>query len=356
MADMSWLGAQYAERKAAAEARVTRWVPCTDAVYAVDPTYFLANRMPVGERLGEGEGEGGDGDGAAYWYGEDDEGRVWVERQGTSFAGQTYETFFIHGPAGPVELALFTYSPDKAAIRHEVFTYEAGRLATAEYQATGGCGRSTFGYEAGRLVRVDDENGPSLGELAPFLRVRVEYDERGEISLVTRGSAVAYRALPAGTSMADVERTFVERMVEAVPAAVAASPPPTVPAGLVLLYTPGQFHVLPPLVALPTGEGDEGIARLLTQHEAHEVWINEEDAPELYELAGYLDQNRLADDRLQTILNEVCRRLNELDWPFDVAGDFLVFAMDAELVYSEESLSAVTTPERTARIIALTME
>lgn len=341
MSDMSWLSAQYSERKQAAEAQVAHWVPYSDTAYSVDPLYFLVNRFPVGERLTSD-------DGAICWYGQDDTGRIWVERRGASITGQHYETFFTHGRYGPEELALYTYSPDKSAIRLEDFTYEEGRLALSQYRATGGSGLSRFHYTAGRLTRIDEEHAGG----AP-IQIQVTYDDNGDISQVTRGPEVAYRALPTGTTLEDIERAFVDRLVEAIPAAVAADPPPVTPACLVLSYSPGQFSVLPPLLMFPTSEGDEGIAALLTDADQHEVVVPPENAADLYELADYLDRTRLPDDQLRALLNQVCRRLEPTDWPFAVADDFLVFATDLEQVDLADNLRAVTTAAQTARVLTL---
>ncbi|MFG1998941.1 hypothetical protein ACGFNU_07335 [Spirillospora sp. NPDC048911] len=151
----------------------------------------------------------------------------------------------------------------------------------------------------------------------------------------------------------DVERDFVDRLVEAVPGAVAADPPPVVPACLVLLYSPGQFAVLPSALAFPMSEGFEGIVRLLADVDFHESQMMEDSAPELFELACYLDQTRLPDERAQALLNEASRRLNGLDWRsrLAVADDFLVFATDMEQCHLEENLRVVTTDERATRIL-----
>ncbi|WP_433663323.1 hypothetical protein ACQPW1_15040 [Nocardia sp. CA-128927] len=315
MSDMSWLSVQYSERKQAAEAQVTQWVPYSDTAYSVDPLYFLVNRFTVGERLTSD-------DRATYWYGQDDTGRIWVERWGAPITGQHYETFFTHGEHGPEELALYTYSPDKSAIRHEDLTYgDEGRLALSQYRATGGSGLSRFHYTAGRLTRIDEEH--ASGEP---IQIQVTYDDNGAISQVTRGPEVAYRGLPTGTTLEDIDRAFVDRLVEAIPAAVAA---------------------------FPSSAGDEGIAALLTEADQHEVVVPPEDAADLYELADYLDRTRLPDDQLRALLNQVCRRLEPTDWPFAVADGFLVFATDLEQVDLADNLRAVTTPPRAAHVLTL---
>ncbi|MFE9577345.1 hypothetical protein ACFYO1_13225 [Nocardia sp. NPDC006044] len=342
MSDMSWLSNQYSARKQAAEAQVTQWVPYSGTAYSVDPLHFLVNRFAVGERLTSDEG-------ATCWYGQDDTGRIWVERCAASIGGQHYETFFTHGGLGTEELALYTDSPDKSAIRFESFAYNnEGRLAVSQCRATGGSGLSRFHYTAGRLTRVDEEY--SNGEP---IQIQVTYDGNDEISLVMRGPEVAYRALPPGRTLEDIERAFVDRLVEAIPAAVAADPPPVTPACVVLSYSPGQFNILPPVLMFPMEEGDEGVAALLADAEYHEIVVAREDAAELYELADYLDRTRLSDDRLRALLIQVCRRLEPTDWAFAVADGFLVFASDLEQVDLADNLQAVTTAARTAHVLTL---
>ncbi|WP_069165263.1 hypothetical protein [Nocardia altamirensis] len=103
----------------------------------------------------------------------------------------------------------------------------------------------------------------------------------------------------------------------------------------------------------PSSTGDEGIAALLAETDYHEVGLPPENAADLYELAGYLDQTPLPADQLQALLNQACRRLQSTDWPIAVADGFLVFATDLELVDLADNLRAVTTAARTAQVLAL---
>lgn len=349
MVDMSWLDAQYAERKAAAEAQVTTWVPYTGDAYSVDPLYFMVHPVSVGGRLGSAEG-------AAYWYGLDDAGRVWAERQGPELESPRHEAYFVHGPSGPTEMVQYCRHRGGQDARHDVFTYHDGLLSTSVTRSPDGCSRSRFSHENGRLARVDKEQGKSLDELRLQERYRVSCDEQGQITEVaTEGSRVVYRALPAGMSCADVEQAFLDRLVEAVPAAVAADPPPVPPSCLVLGYELSESSALPPRLVLPDSEGPEGIAALFDDCGGHYLGILQEQDPELYELGRLLDQARIGHGPLQTLLNEASRRLNELDWRqhLEVADGFLVFATDLELVHLAEHLRAVTTPEQATSILRL---
>ncbi len=348
---MSWLSRQYAERKESAESQVASWVPYSDQAYAVEPLYFLSSRQRPGSPVADQAD-------ALFWYGFGSGGGVMVER-GLVHSENYNETFFVPGMHGPVELAAFDYHGDKAAIRHETFTYQAGRLDESAFQATWGCGRSRCRYVEGRLSELVVEAGESLDTLRSSQRIHASYDE-GQLSRVAihhAGSGeteVAYRAMPADRTIEDVEREFVERLVAAVPEAVRMAQLPGRPACLALLYLPGQFSVLPPLLAIPLGDGPDGIAELLHHARFHEIALDHTD-PELDELAGFLDQQPLDDVRVQAILNEGCHRLNRVDWRrvLDVGDDFLVFATDLEHVHLEANLRAVTSKRNAERISGL---
>ncbi|XVQ09492.1 hypothetical protein ACQP1W_44355 [Spirillospora sp. CA-255316] len=360
MADMSWLAGEYAERKAAAEAQVTRWVPYSDGAFETEPLYGLRHRFREGKPVDDPAK-------AHYIYGLDGEGRAWAERQAVEFEGRFYECFRVLDDGGRVlELALYDYSPGKNPIRHQTFSYENGVLTETVYQATGGCGRSRYFHEDGRLVRIEEENGAGPERLRPFARVFVDYDERGEIARLTQASpgpgggrpgaaTTIYRAWPPGLTLDGAEQAFLDLLVEAMPDAVAAAPPPGRPACLWLQYSPGQFSVLPPVPLLPLEEGDAGVAALLTDYAAHEIHLDEDRHPRLYELAGLLDQERLDDDRVEALMSRAARRLNALDWArhIPVPGDFFVFAADIEQVGLDEALGEAAGAERARRILGL---
>lgn len=348
---MSWLTEQYAERKRTAESLVARWVWYSDQLYAVDPLHFVRSRSRPGVPLDEGSA-------AQYAYGLAADGSVVVERQLTSIDQAHYETFFVLGEHGPVEVARYDYSPGKKAIRHETFGYQDSRLDRSAYQAIGGCGRSSYRYEDGRLTAIELELGERPDALRPYEHVRVSYDGRGELDQVAIKDAesgwteVAYRSLPAGQSIEDIKRRFVERLVTTVRAAVEAARISSRPACLALLYSPGQFAVLPPTIAIPTSDGAEGIAEFLQNADWRDLELDDH---ELKELAGLLDQQPLEDEELQAILNEACRQLNSVDWRrlLEMDEDFLVFATDLEHVHLEANLRAVTSEQKAARIAAL---
>ncbi|WP_344595539.1 hypothetical protein [Actinomadura vinacea] len=341
---MSWLAGEYAERKAAAEARVTAWVPYSDQAFETEPLYLLRHRFGVGEPVDEAE--------AHYFYGLDGDGRAWVERQAVEFEGRFYECFRVLDGEGRIaELALYDYTPGKSPIRHQTFSYENGLLIETVYQARGGCGRSRYFYEDGRLVRIEDENGESPERLRPFGQVLVHHDEHGDISRLTQAAVTIYRKWPPGLTLDEAERAFLDRFVEALPD---AAEPPVPPACLWLQYSPGQFSVLPPFSIFPVGEGDAGIKGMLNDRTFHEIDLDEERHPELFELAGLLDQIRLDEDRLRALMSRAAQRLNALDWTrhFPVGEGFFVFAADIEEVNLEEALHEAVGEERARRLLA----
>ncbi|MFC5753270.1 hypothetical protein [Actinomadura rugatobispora] len=349
MADMSWLVGEYSERKAAAEAHVTEWVPYSDAAFETEPLYGLRNRFRAGMPVDDAAE-------AHYMYGLDGEGRAWAERQAVEFEGQFYESFRVLDDGGRVlELALYDYTPQKNPIRHQTFSYENGVLAETAYQAKGGYGRTRYVHEDGRLVRIEDEHGESPERLRPFARVLVHYDEHGEIARLTQDAMTIYRAWPPDLTPDDAERAFLDLFAEALPAAVAAASPPVRPACLWLQYMPGQFSVLPPLALFPEEDGDAGIAEMLTDLTAHEIDLDEDRHPRLHELAGLLDQTPLDDDRVGALMSRAARRLNALDWTrhLPVPGDFFVFAADIEQMCLEDALREAAGAERARRLLAL---
>ena len=361
MADISWLAGEYVARKAAAEARVTGWVPYSDSAFEPEPLYELRHRCPAGSPVE-------DATDAIYTYGLDEDGRAWVEQQAVEFDGQFYECFRALSPAGDVtELALYDYSPEKNPIRHQTFTYADGLLVESAYQALGGCGRLRCFYEDGRLVRLEEEHGDSPEKLRPFARYVVEYDEHGQISMLIWSSGepgdgdgeaeeageVVYRKWPSDMTLNQVEDAFLDAFVEVLPTAVAADPPPVRPACAWLQYPPGQFNVLPPMLLLPLEEGEAGIARMLDDARYHEIVLDGEQHSKLHELAGLLDQIPLDDDRLQALVSRAAARLNEVDWPslLPVPGDFFVFGCDIDQENLENALDESVGEDRANSII-----
>jgi hypothetical protein len=286
-----------------------------------------------------------------------------VEHQATEFRGQKYETFWVHGSDGPQEAAGFHHSPDKRPIFLDRFTYMNGLLVGYEKQAQHGCQRSTYIYKGKRLVRVDHDSGPTLSDLKPFQIEDVTFDSLGRLEQIVcrqldsngreTGTEIRFKAKPRDLTTKALKQIFLDRLVDAVPAAIATLPQIGTVYCLALAYDPGQFSTLPPMLGL-------GLTQRLGQP-SYETWnpatmleadLPRDRFPELCNAADLLDQGPLSAANLRSLLNEAAVRLTAVDWSrvMPVTTDFVVYATDLELSDLVGNMGQVLSQERFAEL------
>jgi hypothetical protein len=355
VAGIEWLRGEYESRKREAETQVVEWLPYSEEIFDPRPFYFESHRRRPGRRVGPDATFPV----ARYHYGFGEDGRIWVERQATEFRGTMYETFFVYGPDGPIEVAGFHYHTDKRPIYLDRCVYSNGLLVGYEKQGQQGCIRSTYFYADGRLTRIEHQTGPSLDQLVPFQIEDVRFDETGKLAeILCRqldptgrevGSELRFKSKPRAMTPKAMESAFLDHLVAAVPAAVATLHVTRPIYCLALAYDPEQFSTLPPMVAI-------GLVDQLEQPDS-EPWnpakmqaidLARENFGELYKFAELLDQRPLSASTLRSLMNEAAARLGKIDWTstMSVTADFVVYATDLELGDFIPNLRKVLSKDR----------
>jgi hypothetical protein len=359
MADLTWLQSEYGARKAEAESRVADWQAYTNEGYSAEPLYFEVHHYRRGRRLASpGDPE------ARWWHGVDDSGRVWVDRQATEYPGRVSERFYVVGADGPTQFALYDYSDEKRALRHEVFTYEDGRLVASQYAAEHGAGASRYLYGGDRLVRIESRLGPSPEALRPHTRTDVSYDDLGRLQEIwlswerrdgtAHEAELLYRSTHAGVTTRSLERIFLDRLAEAAPLAVAGNPPAGPAYCLAVVYDPGEYDSLPPALALGVGERPEDARRPLDPEPMHRVPIDRRRFPELARAGGMLDQVTADSHQLRALMNAAADRLAAHEWArtIRVSDGFFVYATDLAQVDLEANLRRSVGADRARALLA----
>ena len=355
MAGIEWLRGEYESRKREAEKNVVEWLPYSEEIFDPRPFYFESRRRRPGRRVGPDATFPV----ARYHYGFGEDGRIWVERQATEFRGMMYETFFVYGPDGPVEVAGFDYYKDKGPIYLDRCVYLDGLLVGYEKQGRRGCVHSTYLYADGRLTRIEHQTGPSLEQLVPFQLEDVRFDETGKLAeilcrqLDPAGREVAievrFKSKPRALTARAMESAFLDHLAAAVPTALATLQITRPVYCLVLAYDPEQFSTLPPTIAI-------GLVDQLGQPDS-EPWnpakmrqidLEPERFPELHKFAEQLDHRPLSATSLRSLMNEAAAGLGKVDFSktLVLTPDFVIYATDLELGDLIPNLRKVVSKDR----------
>jgi hypothetical protein len=355
VAGIEWLRSEYESRKREAEMHVVEWLPYSEEIFDPRPFYFESHRRRPGRRVGPDATFPV----ARYHYGFGEDGRIWVERQATEFRGMMYETFFVYGPDGPIEVVGFDYYTDKRPIYLDRCVYSNGLLVGYEKQGRQGCVRSTYVYAGGRLTKIEHQTGPSLDQLVLFQIEDVRFDETGKLAEILNrqldptgrevASEVRFKSKPRAMSAKAIESAFLDHLVAAVPTALATLHDTRPVYCLALAYDPEQFSTLPPTIAV-------GLVDQLG-HPDSEPWnpanmqqidLEQEIFPELHKFAELLDQRPLSATSLRSLMNEAATRLGKVDFSktLVLTPDFVVYATDLELGDFIPNLRKVLSKDR----------
>ncbi|MEU7590246.1 hypothetical protein AB0A95_28625 [Micromonospora sp. NPDC049230] len=347
------LADEYEARKRAATALVEGWDWYTWPGLDLRPLHFERDLRKTGRRLDARPPLDRD----VLRIGFDARGRVAVVEEYSGFldGARCYETFFRHGDE-VVEVAHF--DRDGPIYLHE-YRFEGGLMHTASMVARRGSGRESYAYVDGRISRVEIEHSG-----APPAVLVAEHDDLGLLRLVRiRGheSRVCYARPPAGFDLEAACRAVEDMAVALIPDAVARLAVDAPIACLALSYDRPTQLVID--VSAATADERAELASL----EARAAWSPADFAASTDVDLGDTEPSRLVQQEL-TVLDaddddvaagsaigrrlwcRVAARLNLRDWSatLPVTDDFVVYAVDLELVDLERNLAACLSPERLA--------
>ncbi|WP_433831136.1 hypothetical protein ACQP2E_12705 [Actinoplanes sp. CA-015351] len=349
------LADEYDSWKQAATACVERWDWYSWPGLDLRPLHFERDLLKPGRRLDARPPVGRD----VLRIGFDAGGRTVVIEEYSGFLRSRLhaETFVRHGD-GLVEAAQF--DADGPIYLH-AYESEGGLMRLAEMVARGGSGRERYEYTGGRISRVEIEHGGR-----PRSVLTAEHDHRGLLRLVEvigRRSAVRYERPPAGFDLdvacRDLEDSFVTRVLGAAERLDVDGPV----ACLALSY----YRQRPLSFEIHAATADERAE--LRSADAHAAWspadfeastdAGLDDIAALRLVAQELtlldadDVDAAAGSEIgRRLMCAVAARLNRRDWSgtLPVTDDFLVYAVDLELVDLERNLTVCLPPERLAEV------
>ncbi len=352
---------EYASRKSAARALVERWDWYSWPGLDLRPLHFERDLLKPGRRLGVRPSADRD----VLLIGFDAEGRAVVTEEYSGFLhGRLSDETFVHRDGDIVEAAHF--GVDGPIYLHE-YRFVDGLMRSADTVARRGAGRGagreSYTYLDGQISRVDVEHeGRSVSSLT------AEHDGGGLVRVVEVAgsrSKVRYERPPAGFDLdvacRAVEDALVTSIADAVPRLSIDGPA----ACVALSYT--RSEALSFEVYAATADERADLAAL----DAQAAW-----SPAEFETSTDIDLDEAvpvrlvrqelalldADDHDVAAGSEVARRLmfavaarlNRNDWSntLPVTDDFVVYAVDLELVDLERNLTDCLPPDRLALLRA----
>jgi hypothetical protein len=179
---------EYSARKAAAQKLVVEWRYAKRSVFDIRPLHDEVTGWPPGRPMKSKPANLKN----IFETGYDAAGRVVVERQYTESVRHFYETFY-DWSADPVEVASYSYEPEKDAIAMNFAEVVEGRVVATWGAAKMGFGYDIYHWDAGRCVRIDSFHAhrPSgkRGPLRPFDITKAIYNKAGILLRVASHSS-----------------------------------------------------------------------------------------------------------------------------------------------------------------------
>ncbi|MCG5468899.1 hypothetical protein LADH09A_002799 [Micromonospora sp. LAH09] len=348
------LGDEYESRKRSATALVESWDWYTWPGPDLRPLRFERDLLKPGRRLDARPPDNRD----VLQIGFDARRRPTVieEYSGFLHGKLHHETFFRHGD-DIVEVAHF--ATDGPIYLHE-YRFEDGLMRSATMVARRGSGRESYAYTDGRISRVEVEHSGG-----PPAVLAAEHDDRGLLRLVqTTGneSRVLYTRPPANFDLDAACRAIEDLLVALIPDAAARLDVDDRIACLALSYA------RPTQLSIGISVATEAERADLSAIDAQAAW-----APEDFETNTDIDLDDTGPSRLvrqelalidaddydvaagseigRRLFCAVAARLNLHDWSatLPVTDDFVVYAVDLELVDLERNLTSCLPPDRLAQ-------
>lgn len=181
------LGNEYAARKAAAKELVVEWSYSKRSVRDFRPLHDEVTGWPPGRPMKTKPANLKN----VFETGYDSAGRVVLVKQYTDSVHEFYETFY-DWSVNPVEIAAYSYEPEKDAIAINFAEIVDGRVVATWGAAKMGFGYDIYHWDAGRCVRMDSFHGHRRSgkrePLRPFSITKATYNEAGVLLRVASHS------------------------------------------------------------------------------------------------------------------------------------------------------------------------
>jgi hypothetical protein len=359
--DMSDLAARFAQlageydtRKRAATALVERWEWYSWPGLDLRPLHFERSLLKPGRLLVARPPVDRD----VLRIGFDGEGREVVTEEYAGFLGGRlyYETFIRHD--GDVVEAVH-FDPRGPIYMHE-YRFVDGLMCSADMVARGGWGRESYTYTNGHIGRVEVEHNGRSGSA-----LMAEHDDQGLVRIVevmSGRSEVRYERPPAGFDLDGACRAIGDALVTLIPDAVAGLAVDGPAAWVALSYDRSDTLSFEVCVA---SAGERAVLKAVG---AQAVWnpaeyetrtgidLDEEPARLVRQELALLDADDCAaaagSEVGRQLLCAVAARLNLRNWSdtLPVADDFVVYAVDLELLDLERNLTDCLAPDRLAAL------
>lgn len=328
----------YPRLRSAALAAARHWEWYSWAAFDLRPLHYERDRLRRGHRLAHRPPLDQD----HHMVGFDGRGRpvVFFEYSGFLSGKLCYETYRDYSAApATVEEAHFERSGRPVYLHR--YSYIGGRIRMAEMVSAGCSGYEMYEYSGEVVSRIT-----VFHKDQPYITINAAYDDAGLVSLAKiwdTSVELVYERPPPSFCLQAALRTVQRELVRQVPKAV-RDLEIDAPACCVVLVYQSEF---PLDVMVHVGIAGE--------------WFPSEmsDQAEV-DLSAVADSARLLAQELALACREELGRellcaaaaeLNFIDWQgiLPVTDDFVVFAMDLELVDVDRNLQACVPPERLAR-------
>jgi hypothetical protein len=349
------LAGEYDSRRRAATALVERWDWYSWPGLDLRPLHFERDLLKPGRRL-EARPPA-DRDVLRIGFDAEDRAVVTEEYSGILRGRRHCETFVRHD--GDV-VGAARFDVDGPVYLHE-YCFVERLMRVADMVARGGSGRASYTYTDGRISRVDIEHDGH-----PRSVLTADHDDLGLVRVVEvmgRDSEVRYERPPAGFDLEVACRAVEDVFFTLVPGAVARLAVDGPTACIALSYD--QPAALSLEIRLATMDERAALAAI----DARAAWspsefeagtdINLDDAEPVRLVRQELtlldadDHDAAAGSETgRRLFCAVAARLNLHNWSdtLPVAEDFLVYAVDFDLVDLERNLSDCLPPNQQARI------
>ncbi|GLY08667.1 hypothetical protein [Actinoplanes sp. NBRC 101535] len=349
------LAGEYDSRKGAATALVGRWDWYNWPGLDLRPLHFERDLRKAGRRLDARPPRDRD----ALRIGFDAEDRAVVIEEYSGFVnGRLYYETFVSHHGDVVEAAHF--DSQGPLYLHE-YHFVDGLMRSADTVARRGSGRESYEYSDGRISRVAIEHD---GRTTSMLTA--EHDDCGLarlVEVVGHRSEVRYERPPPGFDLQAACRAIEDTLLTLIPDAVARLAVEGPAACVALSYRRSD------VLSFEVHGATEDERAALAAIDAHAAW-----SPADFEASTDLNLDGAGPVRLvrqelalldadalnaaagseigRRLLCSVAARLNLRDWSdtLPVAGDFVIYPVDLEMVDLERNLADCVPPDRLSRL------